>query len=88
MVVVRIGQSFRQLARAMIEHVGERRHAIAGDAAAIDARLLEAAAREVADRLGTIVVTLRSHELRQFGCEVLGHADRHAFHRPVVRLVR
>ena len=82
MVVVRIGQPLGQLARVVIEDVGEGRHAVPGDIA-IDARPLEAKTREIAHRLRAIVIALAFHERGQLGREFVGHADRDPLHGDV-----
>jgi len=79
MIVVRVGQPLRQLARVVIEDVGQRRDALSLRAV-VDSRLLETEARQVAQRLGSIVIVVIVHERGEFLGKLVGHADGDPLH--------
>ncbi len=79
MIVLPIRQPFRQIARMVVENVGERRDALAGHAV-IDPSLLETESREIAQRLGAIVVAVAFHEIGEFRGKLVRHANRHPLH--------
>jgi hypothetical protein len=59
----------------VVENVGERRNTLPSHAV-IYSRSLETQPREVADRLGSIVVAVVFRKIGEFGDELVRHADR------------
>jgi hypothetical protein len=84
-LMMRMGQPFGQLPRMVVVDIRECRDALAR-LAALERRMAKAEARQIAQSLGSIVVSALLHECREFRCELVGHADRNPFHRGVSSL--
>jgi hypothetical protein len=79
MLVVGIRQTLCQLAGMVVENIEERCDAFPGNAV-INARPLQAKAREIANGLGAVFVLAAFHGRGQFCRELIRQADGESFH--------
>jgi len=79
MIVMRVGKPLGQFAGMMVVDIGQRRKSSTGPSA-LKPGMPQPKARQIAQGLRAVVISIAVHEGRQFSRELLGHADRDPLH--------